>query len=135
MRWRTNYPYREQLPLFSLLEIVPDLRPSALVTMLRAVLCGLALGAGTVGAFQAPRGPLNAGWSRTTELKSTNDLYGHPGGKGQKPDQKVRLARRPIPATRPCSLRVCTGPRCPPLPPLPPSRGLGRLRPPRFLCI
>lgn len=42
--------------------------------MWRTVLCILALGIDATGAFQAP-GRLTTGWSRTTALKSTNDLY------------------------------------------------------------
>ena len=46
--------------------------------MFRA-LCILALGLDTTGAFHASR-PLTTGWTRTTELKSTTDLYGPPAG-------------------------------------------------------
>mmetsp|Transcript_10713 Transcript_10713/g.28603 ORF Transcript_10713/g.28603 Transcript_10713/m.28603 type:complete len:297 (+) Transcript_10713:141-1031(+) len=45
--------------------------------MSRTVFCLLALGIDTAGAFQPPA-RLATGWTRTTELQSTNDLYGAP---------------------------------------------------------
>mmetsp|Transcript_91723 Transcript_91723/g.262233 ORF Transcript_91723/g.262233 Transcript_91723/m.262233 type:complete len:201 (-) Transcript_91723:4-606(-) len=46
------------------------------MTMLRAIVCTLALGINSGVAFQAP-GRLSA-WSRTTTLKSTNDAFANP---------------------------------------------------------
>ena len=49
-------------------------------TVLRAVLCTLALGVDTTGAFHSP-GRLTTGW-RAVELKGMSDLYGPPAETG-----------------------------------------------------
>lgn len=61
--------------------------------MFRAVLCILALGIDTTGAFQAPA---RSGWTRTTPLMSTNDLY----SAGAQTGQKVRQRCHCCPAAR-----------------------------------
>ena len=70
--------------------------------MLRAALCVLALGIDTTGAFHAA--PQAAkGWTRTTELQSTNDLY------MPQPTVEVCLVpSRNTTAARAHSLYICT---------------------------
>ena len=64
--------------------------------MLRAVLCTLALGMDTTGAFCAPGG-LATG-RRAIELKGTNDMHGGPPAEAAVTNEVSLVLSRPVPS-------------------------------------